>query len=129
MKSVIIDGHELTEADRAALVDALQMYEEVCYGRLDAIGEVLCQEFTTRPDVTSDQRQRIAKVRDLFRQANTMLHGKKDSKARFRSDESVVPIPAVRAYQILGRIVGNPHVVQAAADDIRTQTEMSDSNE
>lgn len=127
MNSVIIDGYELPEADRAALVDALQLYESVCYGHLDAIGQTLCNEFTARRDVTDEQRRRIAAVRDLFKQANTALHGKADSKARFRSDESVVPIPAVRAYQILGRIVGSPHVVQVAADDIRTQSEMADA--
>lgn len=126
MNSVIIDGYELPEADRAALVDALQLYEAVCYGRLDAIGQALCNEFTARPDVTADQRKRVAAVRDLFKKANELLHGKKDSKASFRSDETVVPVPGVRAYQILGRIVGNPHVVQAAAEDIRTQAEMAD---
>jgi len=129
MTSVIIDGYELTEADRAAMADALQLYQAVAYGELDAIGQALCNEFAARPDVTDEERKRIVRVRALFAEANTALHGKKDPKARLRASEAVVPIPGVRAYQILNRIIGNSDVVCAAYEDIRTQAEMADPAE
>lgn len=129
MNSVIINGFELTEADRAALVDALQLYQAVCHGEFDAIGEALCNEFAARPDVTNDERRRVARVRELFAEASKVLHGTDSPKVRLRADEAVVPMPGVRAYQILGRIVGNDQVVRSAAENLRTQAEMSDPHQ
>lgn len=129
MKTVTIDGFNLPEADRAVLVDALQLYEAVCHGQIDQIGTVLCNEFAARRDVTAEFRERVARARVLFRQAHSTIHASDDFKARWHPAGTAVPLPGVRATQLLGRIQGEQTAVRNAEDDLRTQAEMADPHE
>lgn len=129
MDKVFVGDLELTEAEKAALVDALDLYAAVCHGQIDQIGDVLCKEFTARKDIDHDFRHRVKAVRDLFRQAHTKLHDSTDFKARWSPSQDAVPTPGVRAHQIASRIRQDAAAVRQGEDDIRTQAEMADPQE
>ncbi len=121
MRSVIIDGRELSEVELAALVESLQLYYSVCFGQLEKVGQVLYHEYSARSDVTIKERQCVNKARDLLAEADSVMYSMKDQ----RSNKPVVPIPGIRAYQILGRITDDPRIVRFADDCIREQAEMA----
>ena len=125
MKRITIDGFQCSEADVAAITEALSLFVSVGQGQISDIGSQLYNSFLGRKDVTADFRLRVIRARDFLNQAHLLLHGSTDPKARFDPAKDAVPISAVRAYQLLSRLNDDEQGVIRSEQFLHAQAEMN----
>jgi hypothetical protein len=123
--TVTIGDHTCSEAEVAALTEALGLLAGVGQGMISEVGDYLFREFTARKDVIVEFRSRVVRVRDLFREAHQLLHDTHDLKARFDPEKDAVPLSAIRAFQLLCRLTDDPKGLAEATQYLRNQAEMT----
>src|SRR4051812_1864646 len=125
MSTVIIDGRQCSEAEVAAIAEALSLFADVGFGQLSSIGDSIRQNLLLRKDAQQgDFPDRVARVQAMLRDAHALLHNKGDFKARFDPDVDCVPQSSIRAYYLSCLLCCDEDGMSRAGRWLRRQAEM-----